>query len=71
MPRGFPRYAVFHVVPGLYLILAQELYEPLWADIYSRMKSAGVSIRSIWIADVANQGASGVLNEYKLGNERN
>jgi hypothetical protein len=35
------------------------------------MKSAGISIRSIWIADVANQGSSGVLNEYKLGNERN
>ncbi|KAH7028642.1 Alpha/beta hydrolase family-domain-containing protein [Macrophomina phaseolina] len=47
----------------------KELYEPLWADIHARVKSAGFSIRSIWIADVANQGASGVINEYKLGNE--
>ncbi|KAF2213524.1 hypothetical protein CERZMDRAFT_39253 [Cercospora zeae-maydis SCOH1-5] len=47
----------------------KELYEPLWADIHSRLKSAGTFIRSIWIADVANQGASGVLNEHKLGND--
>ncbi|KAF4313297.1 hypothetical protein GTA08_BOTSDO00999 [Botryosphaeria dothidea] len=47
----------------------KELYEPLWAEIHGRAKSAGFSIRSIWIADVANQGASGVLNEHKLGNE--
>lgn len=53
------------------LTLDQELYEPLWADLHGRLKSAGVDIRSIWIADVANQGASSILNEYKLGNERN
>ncbi|GME33074.1 hypothetical protein GTA08_BOTSDO00999 [Neofusicoccum parvum] len=47
----------------------KELYEPLWAEIHGRAKSAGFSIRSIWFADVANQGASGVLNEHKLGNE--
>ncbi|KAL6150400.1 hypothetical protein ACJQWK_00579 [Exserohilum turcicum] len=47
----------------------KELYEPLWAEIHGRMKSAGISIRSIWIADVAHQGYSGILNEHKLGNE--
>ncbi|KAL0260772.1 hypothetical protein SLS55_004463 [Diplodia seriata] len=47
----------------------KELYEPLWEEILRRAESAGFSIRSIWIADVAHQGASGVLNEHKLGND--
>ncbi|KAL1629877.1 hypothetical protein SLS56_005146 [Neofusicoccum ribis] len=47
----------------------KELYEPLWEDMLRRAKSAGFSIRSIWIADVAHQGASGALNEYRLGND--
>ncbi|KAK0659977.1 Abhydrolase domain-containing protein mpaH [Lasiodiplodia hormozganensis] len=47
----------------------KELYEPLWEEILQRSRSAGFSIRSIWIADVAHQGASGVLNEHKLGND--
>jgi hypothetical protein len=48
----------------------QELYEPLWDDMYESLKAKGVGIRGIWIADVAHQGASGVLNEKKLGNDR-
>lgn len=71
MPRRFLRYSVSLGVPELYLKFTQELYEPLWAEIHGRMKSAGISIRSIWIADVAHQGYSGILNEHKLGNERN
>ncbi|OCL07032.1 toxin biosynthesis protein-like protein [Glonium stellatum] len=47
----------------------KELYEPLWDEILRRAKQAGFSIRGIWIADVSNQGASGVLNEGKLGDE--
>lgn len=47
----------------------KELYEPLWDEILRRTKQAGFSIRSIWIADVAHQGESGVLNEGKLGND--
>ena len=39
--------------------------------MYCRSKSHhGFRIRSIWIADVANQGQSGVLNENVLGNDR-
>ena len=52
------------------LIFVKELYEPLWDDIYHRAHANGFSIRSIWIADVAHQGQSGVLNELKLGNDR-
>ncbi|KAF2401534.1 alpha/beta-hydrolase [Trichodelitschia bisporula] len=47
----------------------KELYEPLWDELLRRSKAAGFRIRSIWIADVAFQGASGVLNESKLGND--
>lgn len=50
--------------------LHQELYEPLWEDIYARSKSNGFRIRGIWIADTAMQGASGILNEQLLGNDR-
>lgn len=48
----------------------QELYEPLWDEMHSRLRASGVKIRSIWITDVAHQGQSGVLNENILGNDR-
>jgi hypothetical protein len=41
----------------------QELYEPLWEDLERLLSRRGRHIRSIWIADTANQGASGLLNE--------
>ena len=47
----------------------KELYEPLWEDVFTRAKSRNLRIRSIWIADLAQQGQSGVLNEELLGNE--
>ncbi|TVY27358.1 Abhydrolase domain-containing protein mpaH [Lachnellula hyalina] len=47
----------------------KELYEPLWEDLHARSKANGFRIRSIWIADVAQQGVSGVLNEELLGND--
>ena len=43
----------------------KELYEPLFEDL---LKHCRVRIRGIWIADVASQGASAVLNEENLGN---
>jgi hypothetical protein len=49
----------------------KELYEPMWDALYEYMQKSGKAhILSIWIADVANQGQSSVLNEKKLGNER-
>ncbi len=42
----------------------------MWEDLHARSRSNGFKIRSIWIADLANQGASGVLNEYLLGDDR-
>ncbi|KAB8273894.1 Alpha/beta hydrolase family-domain-containing protein [Aspergillus minisclerotigenes] len=47
----------------------KEMYEPLWDDLEQRMSSLGRRIRSIWIADVAHQGQSSVLNERILGND--
>ncbi|KIV79381.1 hypothetical protein PV11_06944 [Exophiala sideris] len=47
----------------------KELYEPLWDDIHARSMKSGFRIRSIWIADVAHQGQSSVLNEKQLGND--
>ncbi|KAI5200180.1 hypothetical protein AUEXF2481DRAFT_84883 [Aureobasidium subglaciale EXF-2481] len=47
----------------------KELYEPLWDEMYSRLRASGIKIRSIWISDVAHQGQSSVLNEDKLGND--
>lgn len=46
------------------------MYEALWEDLWKKSASSGFRIRGIWIADVAWQGASGVLNEDKLGNDR-
>ncbi|KAK4038619.1 peroxisomal membrane protein LPX1 [Parachaetomium inaequale] len=47
----------------------KELYEPLWDDLHTRTAQSGIRIRSIWIADMWNQGQSGVLNEKILGND--
>ncbi|KAG9623974.1 alpha/beta-hydrolase, partial [Aureobasidium melanogenum] len=47
----------------------KELYEPLWDEMHSRLRASGIKIRSIWIADVAQQGQSSVLNENILGND--
>lgn len=51
--------------------VGKELYEPFWDELlrYTRT-TGGVRIRGIWMADVSFQGASGVLNEGKLGNDR-
>lgn len=48
----------------------KELYEPLWDDLYKHLASQNRRIRSIWIADVAQQGQSGILNEAILGHDR-
>jgi hypothetical protein len=49
----------------------KELYEPIWDYLYEYMQSSGKThILNIFIADIANQGQSGVWNEQKLGNER-
>lgn len=47
----------------------KELYEPLWEEVYHEAKSRNVRIRSIWIADTAWQGRSGILNQDALGND--
>ena len=42
----------------------------MWEELYQRLKKHSFSIGSIWIADIAHQGQSFVLNENKLGNDR-
>ncbi|KAH6665399.1 Alpha/beta hydrolase family-domain-containing protein [Halenospora varia] len=49
--------------------LPKETYEPLWEEILARSKDQGFTIRGIWIADISNQGASGVLNENIQGDD--
>ncbi|KAL8682207.1 MAG: hypothetical protein Q9186_001745 [Xanthomendoza sp. 1 TL-2023] len=47
----------------------KELYEPFWEALCKSSEKRGLHIRSIWMADVVNQGMSSVLNEDKLGND--
>jgi hypothetical protein len=47
----------------------KELYEPLFEDLLSQSKHQQWRIRGIWIADLAHQGHSSVLNESLLGND--
>ncbi|TKA81743.1 hypothetical protein B0A55_01125 [Friedmanniomyces simplex] len=47
----------------------KELYEPLWDDLLAQSEQRGFRIRSIWIAEASNLGASGVLNEQTQGDE--
>lgn len=48
----------------------QEMYEPLFEDLHEKLSKLGRKIRAIWIADIAHQGQSGILNEDALGNDR-
>jgi hypothetical protein len=45
----------------------KELYEPFWDDLYEKLQAQGRRIRGIWIADIASQGQSGIINEVILG----
>jgi len=45
----------------------KELYEPFWDDVCEKLQAQGRQIRGIWIADIASQGQSGILNEEVLG----
>ncbi|OIW25285.1 alpha/beta-hydrolase [Coniochaeta ligniaria NRRL 30616] len=47
----------------------KELYEPLWEDLVTSLGKKGIRVRGIWIADVAWQGQSAILNEDKIGND--
>ncbi|RDW63484.1 hypothetical protein BP6252_11029 [Coleophoma cylindrospora] len=49
--------------------LPKELYEPMFEEIVRKSESSQFKIRSIWFADASHQGASGVLNEEKMGND--
>jgi len=47
----------------------KEAYEPLWDDLLQFSRKRGFRIRNIWIADMSNQGASGVMNENLQGDD--
>ncbi|EXJ92588.1 hypothetical protein A1O3_01140 [Capronia epimyces CBS 606.96] len=49
----------------------KEMYEPMFDDLEDKMNGLGRKIRAIWIADMAHQGQSFVLNEDILGNDPN
>ncbi|KAI5309647.1 hypothetical protein KEM55_002743 [Ascosphaera atra] len=68
--NGFPKVRLLSldVIQGSKLTEIQELYEPLWEEILVRSRGK-FRIRSIWIADVAFQGQSSVINESKIGND--
>lgn len=69
--NGFPKVSSTPYSPKLVLIISQELYEPLWEEFYHEAKRRDIRIRSIWIADTAWQGRSGIINQDALGNDRN
>ena len=45
----------------------KELYESLFAEVFARARNAGVTVASVWIADMFNCGQSAVLNKDNLG----
>lgn len=48
----------------------KEVYEPFFEQLYRDLKdNHGVVVGSIWIADQAHQGHSGLLNDQVLGND--
>jgi hypothetical protein len=69
MPMASLRFVTSAILPNNSKI-PKEMYEPLWEDLHARSKENGFKIRGIWIADLAQEGASGALNERLLGNDR-
>ena len=45
----------------------KEMYEPFWDDVCENLRVQGKNVRGIWIADMASQGQSGIINEELLG----
>ncbi|KAL9109623.1 MAG: hypothetical protein Q9227_005803 [Pyrenula ochraceoflavens] len=45
----------------------KELYEPLFTEVLLRAEGAGLTVRSIWIADMFNVGESAIHNSRNLG----
>ena len=70
--NGFPKVLALLIKSNVFRTdpFSQELYEPLWDELYDRLQAKNIHINSIWIADVAHQSASGVLNEEKVGSDR-
>ena len=64
-----PRSGDITVIGAHAIGFPKELYEPLWDDLLVRLKERNLRLRGIWIADVAQQGQSGVMNEELLGND--
>ncbi|KAL8823687.1 MAG: hypothetical protein Q9191_005638 [Dirinaria sp. TL-2023a] len=50
--------------------MPKEVYEPIWDHMLALSEKHGFRIRAIWAADMAHQGASGVLNEDEIGDDR-
>ncbi|KAL1861574.1 hypothetical protein VTK73DRAFT_7048 [Phialemonium thermophilum] len=47
----------------------KELYEPLWEDLVKALHIHGIRVRGIWVADVAWQGQSAIVNGDSVGND--
>lgn len=43
----------------------KEIYEPLWDRMHEAAATEGITICNIWMADVAYQGESGMLNKHE------
>ncbi|KAM3512219.1 hypothetical protein MY11210_004137 [Beauveria gryllotalpidicola] len=67
--NGAPQKGDLNIVGAHANGFPKELYEPLWEDLAKNLASKGVRIGSIWIADCAWQGQSGILNKDGLGDD--
>ncbi|KAJ2968639.1 hypothetical protein NQ176_g9081 [Zarea fungicola] len=68
--NGAPRKGDLTIIGSHANGFPKELYEPLWEDLVKELSGKGVRVGSIWMADCAWQGQSGILNRDKLGDER-
>lgn len=50
-------------------ISLKELYEPHWEDLLQCCTEKRIGVKAIWMADMAHQGQSGMLNGSKLGDD--
>lgn len=68
--NGFPKanYTITWVEKR-FAYYGQECFEPLWDDLLNAAN--GFKIGSVWVADMANQGASYALNAEELGDDPN
>ncbi len=67
--NGEPRRGDITIIGLGAVSFPKEMYEPFYDELLTTFNKRGMRIRSIWLVDKSDHGASGVLNEHTQGDD--